>query len=146
MTTEETAERDMWRDRAWKAEALRDIARYDIGLLVAMAKPRGLKDDPTFMRIANWHAQETPMATTLRWVEGPSRGGEGTAGKDSWWDGDTLLVVIELSGRERETHLVHVSADEYVSFNDPDGNDIGWGPEAISWYANLEHALPYAQE
>lgn len=77
-------------------------------------------------------------SASLEWNRGPAMGGEGTGGGLWWQDSETLLIVIELAGGGREIWCVGVMADATgVDFQDSEGNIIGWGPEAVSWWAKL---------
>jgi len=87
----------------------------------------------------------------LVWHPGPANGGGGTAQDELagtkrswWWDGELLLIVVELQSGYI-VRLVHVDADgTYLSFRDPDtDDDIGYGPESISWWAKIEESLPH---
>ncbi len=94
------------------------------------------------------HGDQLPILRTVHcsplvWTAGPSMGGGGTAGggpKDSiWWDGDCLLVIVELRGGGRDIAYLHVSADEdSVEFRDHNGDDWGWSSEDIAWFAKME--------
>lgn len=89
------------------------------------------------------------MVKKLHWVEGPARGGSGTAGKDRWRDGDMLLVVVEMATVPSEIFLVHVNADgDQLSMITPyTGNDdFGFMPGDVSWWAKVEPALPTADD
>lgn len=86
---------------------------------------------------------------TLVWHPGPAIGGGGTAQderretKNFWWDGDLLLILIELKNAHF-VRLVKVNADgDMLGFVDPDtGDDIGYSAEDISWWAKVMDALP----
>lgn len=80
------------------------------------------------------------METKIEWNKGPARGGQGTAGKDLWWDGDTLLVIVETNDG-RDIDVVSVQADEHcLSLQDSNGDIYGWEPSDIAWWAKLEDA------
>ena len=87
------------------------------------------------------------------WHEGPAEGGKGTApntedGKARWYDGDTVLVIIE-TNQGREIVVLHISADEdCFSVSDCYGDEYSdWGPEDWSWWAKLdEKSLPEPTE
>ena len=89
----------------------------------------------------------------LDWHKGPAEGGTGTApdakdGKDMWWDGDTLLVIVE-TNKCREIVVLNVSADEDdFSVTDCYGDYYSdWGPECWSWWAKLDkNNLPEPKE
>ena len=94
--------------------------------------------------------QKRLVRRDLVWHPGPANGGGGTADekrpkdRDSWWwDGDLLLIVVELQS-EDFVRLVHVNADgDTLCFQDPDtDDDIGYGPEDISWWAKVMESLP----
>lgn len=92
-------------------------------------------------------AETTPflMTSALEWHKGPALGGVGTAGcrEDGtalWWDGEMLLIVVDLSNNDREVALVHISCDEdYFSVTDVTTGDAygEWGPESWSWWAKI---------
>lgn len=92
--------------------------------------------------------QTLPRPDEAAWIPGPANGGGGTAGpctdkypSGQWWDGDELLVVVDVrsnkTGEEwREYRAVRILCDEesfHVEQMD-DGDDIGWEPESWSWY------------
>jgi hypothetical protein len=73
----------------------------------------------------------------VKWNEGPARGGQGTAGKDRWWDGDLLLIIVETNDGN-DTDVVSVHADEdYLNLQCSNGDAYGWEPSDISWWAKL---------
>lgn len=95
---------------------------------------------------------DRPTVKKLHWIEGPARGGTGTAGKrngiDYWWDGDLLLVVVDTNGGP-ETFLVRVYADgDQLAMHDPYTQDdnFGYSPSDVSWYAKVDKALPGEEE
>jgi|GEM_PF-2713123 len=78
--------------------------------------------------------------STLDWKAGPSGGGEGTAGGDRWWDGDALLVIVELGSGGREVFVADISADEGRAdmVLSASGDDTGWQLSDIYTYAKLD--------
>ena len=85
------------------------------------------------------------FTTTLKWHEGPARGGVGTAGVSDdgipqWYDGDTLIIVIE-TNQGRAYGIVSLSCDEhYFRVIDASTGDEydSWGPESWSWWAKFD--------
>lgn len=85
------------------------------------------------------------FCASLEWHKGTD---EGTAGKNSkgvaqWYDGDTLLAIVE-TNHGREISVVHISCDEhYFSLEDSNGEMWGWGLDDIEWWARLDkESLP----
>jgi len=85
------------------------------------------------------------LRTPLEWHKGTD---EGTAGKDDlgvaqWYDGDTLLAIVE-TNQGREISVVNISADEdNFSLEDSNGDIWGWDIDDIAWWALLDkHNLP----
>lgn len=82
---------------------------------------------------------------SLEWHKGPALGGIGTAGclKDGtalWWDGELLLIVVDLGAGDMEIALVSISCDcDYFSVTDSTTGDSydAWGPESWSWWAKI---------
>lgn len=92
------------------------------------------------------------------WYPGPENGGGGTAGPCSekhpsgtWWDGDQLLVAVNVRNNQTglewtEYHAVQIVCDE-ESFSVEEigtGDDIGWGPESWAWWMRIP-SLPNDQ-
>lgn len=86
----------------------------------------------------------------LVWHPGPAIGGGGTAqdehpeAKNSWWwDGDLLLILVELQSEDL-VRLVQVNADgDLLCFQDPDTeDDVGYSADDISWWAKVMDSLP----
>ena len=99
---------------------------------------------PNQIHLAN-HIRE------IKWHPGPAVGGTGTVlpglwpqpgdppQQWKWWDGDLLLVVVDLYST-REIRMVRVSADgDHLAFLDPhtQDDDFGYGSEDIAWWAKL---------
>ena len=104
-----------------------------------------MSDTPKLAEAADGGLRLTPCCVSLVWMPGPANDGEGTAGHDLWWDGETLLVIVDTMGGP-ETFLVLVQADgSQLSFVDRStGNDdFGYGAGNISWWAKLEGILPH---
>jgi hypothetical protein len=86
------------------------------------------------------------MKTQLEWHPGPANGGVGTAGKNEagvsqWYDGDRLLVVVEINTGEREIVCLDVIADEERFETRLAGTDELYSaflPEDWSWWAKLD--------
>ena len=106
-------------------------------------------NDKEVLRVTSKPASDA-ISRKLAWHTGPAKGGGGTAqdehpnSKGSWWvDGDLLLIVVELQS-EDFVRLVYVNADgDTLCFQDPDSqDDIGFGPDDISWWARIEESLP----
>ena len=115
------------------------VAWHDLFVVLRITEKSTMKTEPV-----------TPITVPLVWHPGPANGGGGTAQDERpeakhswWWDGDLLLIVVELKS-EDFVRLVHVNADgDMLSFQDPDtDDDIGYGPEDISWWAKIEKSLP----
>lgn len=106
-----------------------------------------LEDDPM-----DEIAPDAFFETVLKWKRGPKNGGEGTAGMrgslGNWWDGDHLLCVVNLCGGDRDIFAAVVLADgDQVGLSDDNGDDIGWLPDDLSWYAKIEEStLPPLDE
>ena len=86
----------------------------------------------------------------LVWHPGPANGGGGTAQDERpeakhswWWDGDLLLILVELQS-EDFVRLVRVNADgDLLCFQDPDTeDDVGYSADDISWWAKVMDSLP----
>lgn len=79
------------------------------------------------------------MTTQLEWHRGPALGGEGTAGKRGWWDGDRLIIIVD-TAKGREVAIVNVSADEgHATMRyDMEGSVCDWSVDSISWWAKLD--------
>lgn len=91
-----------------------------------------------------------PVRRDLVWHPGPAIGGGGTAqdehpeAKNSWWwDGDLLLILVELQSEDL-VRLVQVNADgDLLCFQDPDTeDDVGYSADDISWWAKVMDSLP----
>lgn len=83
------------------------------------------------------------MESVIKWRKGPAQGGHGTAGENSWWDGDLLLCIVGLSGGDREVFVAAVSADgDHGSLLDSYGDACDWDFPDITWYAVLNDSLP----
>ena len=94
--------------------------------------------------------QKRLVRRDLVWHPGPANGGGGTAqdqrpeAKHSWWwDGDLLLILVELQS-EDFVRLVRVNADgDLLCFQDPDTeDDVGFSADDISWWAKVMDSLP----
>lgn len=80
-------------------------------------------------------ADEPPV---IEWNLGPAGGGEGTAGRDLWQDGETLIVAMRTNNKY-EYAVAYVCADEdAVCFNDDYGNDLGIDPDSVYWWAKVD--------
>lgn len=88
------------------------------------------------------------MKIEIEWKRGPNNGGEGTAGMHAdgcgiWWDRELLLCVVNLTmGREIFVAVVHADGNQASLTYYDSGDDIGWTPDDISWWAKIETALP----
>jgi len=79
--------------------------------------------------------------SVIQWRKAPSNGGEGTAGKDLWWDGDLLLCIVETKSG-RDVFTATVSADEGgVSLLDRLGDLIDWSVADLAYYAKIEDSI-----
>lgn len=79
-------------------------------------------------------ADEPPV---IEWNLGPAGGGEGTAGRDLWQDGETLLIARRTSkGNEYEIVRVRVNETE-VRFLDECGDELGFDPDSVYWWARV---------
>ena len=79
--------------------------------------------------------------SVIQWRKAPSNGGEGTAGKDRWWDGDLLLCIVETNSGN-DIFTAHVSADEGgVSLLDRLGDLIDWSVADLAYYAKIEDSI-----
>lgn len=100
-----------------------------------------------------------PCPSYGTWNKGPANGGAGTAGPRSeehpgglWWDGDALLVVVEVTNNKTgeewlEYHAVQIICDvEFFGVSSLNGDDdCGWPPESWSWWLRLP-AFPDGEE
>lgn len=86
------------------------------------------------------------MKKELKWNKGPANGGTGTYGEDNgvgsrWWNGEKLLIVIDLENGRNETHLVIVSADgdnAYLKETLTEDIIFDFTFDDISWWARIE--------
>ena len=95
-----------------------------------------------------------PINKSITWHPGPAIGGGGTAQHEHpeskysfWWDGELLLIVVELQN-EDFVRLVRVNADgDLLSFQDPDTeDDVGYSADDISWWAKIDEWMPTSRE
>ena len=86
------------------------------------------------------------MESVIKWRKGPAQGGHGTAGENSWWDGDLLLCIVGTAGGDCDVFAAGVSADEdHCSLLDSYGDVVDWDFSDISWYAVLNDSLANSQ-
>lgn len=73
----------------------------------------------------------------LVWHRGPFLGGDGTAGGDSWYNGQRLLVEYSRGGDTYDHALVEVCADEDgVEFLLAGTDEVAeFGVDDIRWWA-----------
>ncbi len=107
-----------------------------------------MSDTPDMKLAPDGGLPGTPCSASLDWKRGPNHGGEGTAGmRDGygwWWDGDMLLCVVEHTSGSRDVFVGVVQADgDMLSLTYPDsGDDTGWMPDDLTWYAKIDGLLP----
>ena len=79
----------------------------------------------------------------MDWFAGPANGGTGTAGKDLWYDGESLLVITKTKA-DSHMHKVSVDADgEGLTFRNENGDELDVYPEAIWFWAKVtEETFP----
>ncbi len=104
-----------------------------------------MSDTPKLEEAADSGLCLTPCRVSLLWMPGPANGGEGTAGHDLWWDGETLLAVVEtMSGPETFLLLVQADGNQLSFVDSSTGNDdFGYSAGDISWWAKLDGILPH---
>ena len=83
-----------------------------------------------------------PCSASLIWNPGPANGGAGNSeslnGK-AWWSDSTLLVIVEL---REGVDIMAVNVSDGEMFLHGSGDDTGWTLDDVSWWADLDAALP----
>jgi hypothetical protein len=90
-------------------------------------------------RVLEPYAEKGEEKADFTWHRGPNLGGEGTAGGNNWWDGDTLVVIAGDGKENTILALVTVDADEgYVVLRSwEDDEALEFGPSEIAWWSKF---------